>query len=44
MRGIFPVVATVDRERFLRVDDDELARRTANLLKNLRSQREGATR
>ena len=28
MRGIFPVVATVDRDGFRRVDDDELAQRT----------------
>lgn len=44
MRGIFPVVATVDRDGFRRVDDDELARRTAELLEELRSQRGGMPR
>ena len=44
MRGIFPVVATVDREGFRRVDDDELAQRTTNLLDDLRAQRGGLPR
>jgi len=44
MRGIFPVVATVERDGFLRVDDDELARRTGELLDELRSQRGGLPR
>ncbi|MEO8693548.1 MAG: proteasome subunit beta [Acidimicrobiales bacterium] len=44
MRGIFPVVATVDRDGFRRVDDDELARRTTELLEELRSQRGGLPR
>ena len=44
MRGIFPVVATVDREGFRRVDDDELAQRTTDLLDDLRAQRGGLPR
>ena len=44
MRGIFPVVATVDREGFLRVDDAELSQRTTELLDQLRSQRGGLPR
>ena len=44
MRGIFPVVATVDRDGFRRVDDDDLAQRTANLLDELRAQRGGLPR
>ena len=44
MRGIFPVVATVDRVGFLRVDDAELAQRTSALLEELRSNRGGLPR
>jgi proteasome beta subunit len=44
MRGIFPVVATVDRDGFRRVDDDDLAQRTANMLDELRAQRGGLPR
>jgi len=44
MRGIFPVVATVDREGFRRVDDAELSQRTTELLDQLRSQRGGLPR
>ena len=44
MRGIFPVVATVDREGFRRVDDTELAQRTTDLLDELRSNRGGLPR
>ena len=44
MRGIFPVVATVDRDGFRRVDDEELAQRTGELLDELRAQRGGLPR
>ena len=44
MRGIFPVIATVDRNGFRRVDDAELARRTTDLLEELRSNRGGLPR
>ena len=44
MRGIFPVVATVDRVGFQRVDDAELAQRTTALLEQLRANRGGLPR
>jgi proteasome beta subunit len=44
MRGIFPVVATVERGGFTRVTDGELARRTTALLERIQSRRGGLPR
>ena len=44
MRGIFPVVATVEREGFVRVPDADLAQRTTALLEQLRANRGGLPR
>jgi proteasome beta subunit len=44
MRGIFPVVATVERSGFERVDDADLAQRTTELLERVQSRREGPPR
>ena len=44
MRNIFPVVATVERAGFVRVDDADLARRTGQLLERLQSRRGGLPR
>jgi proteasome beta subunit len=41
MRGIFPVVATVERDGYVRQSDTELERRTTALLERLRSRRGG---
>lgn len=41
MRGIFPVVATVERSGFDRLTDDDLQARTMKLIERLRSQRGG---
>jgi proteasome beta subunit len=44
MRGIFPVVATVERGGFTRVTDGELAQRTTALLERIQSRRGGLPR
>lgn len=44
MRNIFPVVATVERSGFVRVDDTDLARRTNELLERLQERRGGLPR
>jgi proteasome beta subunit len=44
MRGIFPVVATVERTGFTRVADGELAQRTTELLERIQSRRGGLPR
>jgi proteasome beta subunit len=44
MRGIFPVVATVERGGFVRVPDAELAQRTTTLLERIQSRRGGLPR
>jgi proteasome beta subunit len=41
MRGIFPVVATVERDGYVRLSDAELAQRTNAMLERLRSRRGG---
>lgn len=41
MRGIFPVVATVERSGYVRVGDDDLAARTNTLIERLRSRQGG---
>src|SRR5207253_2237589 len=44
MRGIFPLIATVERSGYVRVDDVQLAQRTTDLLDRLRSRRGGLPR
>jgi proteasome beta subunit len=40
LRGIYPVIATIGIDGYQRVDDDELARRTDELVVRLRAQRD----
>ena len=44
MRNIFPVVATVERSGFVRVDDTDLAQRTNQLLERIQARRGGLPR
>ncbi|MXZ53110.1 MAG: proteasome subunit beta, partial [Acidimicrobiaceae bacterium] len=41
VRDVFPVVAVIDADGYVRLDDAELRRRTERLLRRHRSRREG---
>jgi hypothetical protein len=38
MRGIYPVIATINVAGYQRIDDDELAQRTATLIERVAAQ------